>query len=268
MPIASINNINLSFDEYGTGEPVVLISGTNSKGRVWTPHQVTALTAAGYRVITVDNRGIPPTDACPQGITIGDMVADTAGLIDSLGISPCRILGYSMGAVVVQELLLARPGLITDAVLMATRGRTDALHAARSAADLELFDSGVALPPRYAASVQVTQYLSRRTQNSEREVKDWLDVFEMSASGPIINRAQHGVDVIDNRLEAYRNITARCLVISFQDDLLVPAYLGREVAGYIPDCRYEELAECGHLGYLENPAAVNSLIVDFFRGSR
>src|ERR1017187_10588048 len=80
MPSTVINGVNLSFDEYGSGEPVVLITGSGAKGRMWTPHQVPALTAAGYRVITVDNRGMPPSDGCPEGFTIDDMAADTAGL--------------------------------------------------------------------------------------------------------------------------------------------------------------------------------------------
>lgn len=262
MPATRVNGINLSFQEHGSGEPVVLIAGTGDRGRVWNSHQVPALTAAGYRAVTVDNRGIPPSDVCAEGFTIEDMAADTAGLIDFLGIAPCRIIGYSMGAVVVQELLLARPGLVTQAVLMATRGRTDALHAARTEAETELLDSGVEIPAAYLAATRATQFLSPRTQNNERQIRDWLDIFEMSAS--VAGSAQHKVDVIDSRLGRYRNISCECLVIGFQHDLIALPHLGREVADHIPGCAYHELPGCGHLGYLEEPRAVNSLIIDFF----
>jgi pimeloyl-ACP methyl ester carboxylesterase len=265
VPVSLVNGINLSFQEYGSGEPVVLITGTGGKGRMWTPHQVPALTAAGYRVVTVDNRGISPTDVCLGGFTIGDMVADTAGLIELLGIGPCRIVGFSMGGMIAAELLLTHPGLITQAVLMATRGRVDALHAALATAESELVDSGVTLPPRYAAVVHAMQYLSPRTQNDEQRVEDWLDIFEMSLPDSSVTRAQRGIDMIGNRLEEYRKITSRCLVIGFQDDLIIPPYLCREVADHIPGCGYEEVVGCGHYGYLEEPAAVNSLIIDFFR---
>lgn len=57
---------------------------------------------------------------CPEGFTIDDMAADIAGLIEFLRIGPCRIVGFSMGGIIVQELLLAYPDLITQAVLMAT----------------------------------------------------------------------------------------------------------------------------------------------------
>jgi pimeloyl-ACP methyl ester carboxylesterase len=267
MPIVSVNGVRINCDEYGSGEPVVLITGTGGRGRGWTAHQVPALTAAGYRVITVDNRGVPPSDTGPAGFTIDDMVADTAGLIENLGAGPCRIVGFSLGGIIVQETLLARPDLVSQAVLMATRGRSDAMRSALSAAWSELDDSGVVLPPRYAAVMRAMQYLSPATLDSERQIRDWLDIFEMSPPESAIEQAQRGLDEIEDRLEEYRKIAADCLVISFADDLVVPPFFGSELAEYIPACRYAEVSGCGHYGHLEKPDEVNSLIVDFFRGS-
>jgi pimeloyl-ACP methyl ester carboxylesterase len=267
MPRAVVNGINLSYDDYGSGDPVVLITGSGATGKMWTPHQVPALTAAGFRVITVDNRGMPPSDLCLEGFTLDDMVADTVGLIKLLDIGPCRVVGFSLGAMILQELLLAHPGLITQAVLSATRGRTGALHAAISAAESELAESGIVLPPLYAAAVHATQFLSRATQIDDSVIKDWLDIFEMSLVQPSTNRSQHGLELIDSRLEEYRKISSECLVIAFQDDLIVPPHLCREVAEHIPGSRYEEVVGGGHYGYLEQPEQVNSLIINFFRGT-
>jgi pimeloyl-ACP methyl ester carboxylesterase len=268
MPAVRVNGINLSYQEYGAGESVVLVTGTGGRGRLWTPHQVPALTAAGYRVITIDNRGVPPTDARPGGFTIDDMMEDTASLIEFLRIGPCRIVGFSLGGMIVQELLLAHSELITQAVLMATRGRADVLRSALADAELEFLESDIVLPPRYAAVMHAMNYLSPRSQNDELRIRDWLDVFEMSLADSSIIRAQRGLDSIGNRLEEYRKVKSECLVIGFQDDLMVPPHLCREVADHIPDCRYEEIAGCGHYGYLEEPDAVNSSIINFFRGAR
>ncbi|GAA3353906.1 hypothetical protein GCM10017744_009340 [Streptomyces antimycoticus] len=72
-------------------------------------------------MITLDNRGIPPTSECPDGFTLQDMVGDVAGLIEHLGIGPCRVVGTSLGAFITQELALSRPDLVRRAVLIATR---------------------------------------------------------------------------------------------------------------------------------------------------
>jgi pimeloyl-ACP methyl ester carboxylesterase len=266
MPIAVVNGVNLHFEEHGSGEPIVLITGAGARARVWTL-QVQALAAEGYRVITFDNRGVPPTDVGPEGFTLDDMVADTAGLIEVLGIARCRIVGFSLGGMIVQELLLAHPHLVTQAVLMATRGRTDALRAAMAVSEAELLDRGVPLP-RYEAYVRATQNLSPRTQNNEEKIQDWLDIFEMSPLDISISRAQLGITTIGNRLEEYRKIKAQCLAIGFQDDLMAPPHFCRELAEHIPDCQYEEIAGCGHYGYLEDPVAVNSLIISFFQNTK
>lgn len=264
MPVVPVNGISLSYDTYGSGEPVVMVTGTAAPGRIWRTHQVPALKAAGYRVITVDNRGIPPTDLCEEGFTLDDMAADVAGLIEHLDAGPCRVVGFSLGGIIVQELLLARPELVRQAVLIASCGRADALIAAMSAADLELADSGITLPPRYAAYVQAVQNLSPETLNDEERLQDWLAVLEMSGRTPKAARGQLGLQLIGDRLPAYRRISVPCQVIAFRDDLIARPYLVRELARHIPGAGYEEIPACGHYGCLERPDAVNEVITEFF----
>ncbi|MFI6033367.1 alpha/beta fold hydrolase [Streptomyces sp. NPDC051315] len=267
MPSAQINGVTLHYQVAGRGDPVVLVMGRGAGGRAWHLHQVPALTAAGYRVVTFDNRGIPPSGECPGGFTIDDMVADTAGLVEHLGLGPCRIVGTSLGAYVVQELMLARPELVRQGVLMATRGRTDTLRAAAADAERALHDSGVTLPPAYAAWVRALRNLSPATLEDEQSVQDWLELFAFSpeAGGPGA-RAQSDITVPDGRLAAYRAIDVPCLVVGFADDLVLPPRLGREVAAAIPSAVYREIKDCGHYGYLERPDEVNRALLEFFRG--
>jgi len=49
-------NIDLYYEDHGTGKPVVLIHGWPLSGRSWEK-QTAALLGAGYRVITYDRRG-------------------------------------------------------------------------------------------------------------------------------------------------------------------------------------------------------------------
>lgn len=264
MPIRVVGGIRLNVEEYGSGEPVLLVTGSGARGRVWKAHQVPALTAAGYRAITLDNRGIPPSDGCPEGFTLTAMMADTAALIEDLGIEPCRVVGFSLGAMLVQELLVSHDGLVSQAVLIATRGRSDVLSAQMSAGERDLVERGVDLPPRYASYIRAIQCLSPRTLNDEQRARDWLDIFDMSAAESYLTRAQLGLEMIADRREAYQKIRCPCLVVAFGDDLIARPQLCREVAQSIPDCGFTEIAGCGHYGYLEAPAAVNDAILGFF----
>lgn len=266
MPSARINGIRLHYEDTGEGEPVILVMGQGTGGRAWHLHQVPALVRAGHRVVTFHNRGIPPTDECPEGFTIDDLVADTAGLAEHLDLAPCRFVGVSMGAYVVQELMLARPELVEQGVLMATRGRTDPLRAALAEAERALYDSGLELPPAYTAWIRALENLSPATLDDERQIQDWLELFEFSPrlKGPGV-RAQLDLQVPEGRLDAYRAIDVPCLVVGFADDVVLPPHLGREVADAIPGAGYQEIKGCGHYGYLERPDELNRVLLEFFR---
>ncbi|WP_424862638.1 alpha/beta fold hydrolase [Streptomyces sp. MMS24-I29] len=266
MPTARVNGISLSYEVTGQGDPVVLVMGSGAGGRAWHLHQVPALVQAGYRVITFNNRGIPPTDTCSEGFTIDDLVADTAALIEHLDAGPCRLVGTSLGAHVVQELCLARPDLVSQAVLMATRGRSDVMRRAHVRAEREFYDSGGRLTPLYGATLRAMQNLSPATLREDKEIRDWLDIFELSPVADAAGyRAQLDVDVEESRLDAYRAIRTPCQVIGFADDLVLPPHLSREVADAVPGARYTEIRDAGHYGYLERPDQVNSVLLAFFR---
>jgi pimeloyl-ACP methyl ester carboxylesterase len=48
---------------------------------------------------------------------------------------------------------------------------------------------------------------------------------------------------------------------------VLPAHLGREVAAAIPNGRYLQIPDTGHLGFLEQPQVVNAAALEFFADS-
>jgi len=259
--------INLAYDDHGSGEPVLFIAGTGGAGRTWHIHQVPAFRAAGYRCITFDNRGIGATENA-GGFGTKQMIADTVALIEQLVGGPTRLVGMSMGAFIAQELMLARPELVSQAVLMGTRGRLDSTRQAFRVAEHALYESGIELPAAYAAKIRVLENFSPRTINDEKAITEWMDMF---TAFPLKRtpgwRSQLSVVPQGNRLPAYRSITVPVLVIGFGDDVTTPPTLGREVAEAIPRGRYIQIANAGHLGFLERAETVNSAILDFFAGT-
>jgi pimeloyl-ACP methyl ester carboxylesterase len=256
--------VNLAYDDRGSGDPVLFIAGRGGAGRTWHLHQVPAFLAAGYRAITFDNRGIGATEQA-DGFGVEQMVADTAALIEKLDAAPARIVGVSMGSYIAQELMLARPELVHSAALMATRGRHDRARDFFRTAELDLADAGIALPATFDAKMRLLESFSPRTLNDDAAVRDWIDMFTMWPLKPTPGlRAQTDVRPRDNRLPAYRSITAPALVIGFADDVVLPPHLGREVAEALPNGRYLEIPDAGHLGFIEKPQVVNVATLDFF----
>lgn len=257
---------NLAYDDTGSGDPVLFIAGTGGAGRTWHIHQVPVFLDAGYRCITFDNRGVGATSNA-DGFTTAQMVADTVDIIETVIGGPTRVVAMSMGAFIAQELMLARPDLVRQAALMGTRGRIDTTRIAFRAADLELADAGVALPDAFMAKVRVLENFSPKTINSAG-AEEWLQMF---TAFPLRYtrgwRSQLAVAPVENRLPAYRSIPTEVLVIGFADDVITPPALGKEVAEAIPKARYVQIANTGHLGFLERHDSVNRAMLDFFAGT-
>jgi pimeloyl-ACP methyl ester carboxylesterase len=263
-----VARVNLAFDDRGSGEPVLFIAGRGGAGRTWHLHQVPAFLKAGYRAITFDNRGIGATENA-TGFTTEQMVGDTAALIEKLDLAPVRIVGVSMGSFIAQELMLARPALVSAAVLMATRGREDRTRDFFRTAELALRASGVKIPPAYDAKIRMLESFSPATLNDDNAVRDWIDMFTMWPTRVTPGlRDQIDIAPRENRLPAYRAIVTPALVMGFADDLVLPPHLGREVADAMPQGRYLEIPNTGHLGFIERPDAVNAAALEFFARGR
>jgi pimeloyl-ACP methyl ester carboxylesterase len=256
--------INLAYDDNGTGEPVLFIAGRGGLGRTWHLNQVPAFLNAGYRVITFDNRGVGAT-AAADGFTTETMVADTAALIESLGIGPVRIVAVSMGSFIAQELMLARPELVTQTVLMATRGRLDKARDFFRTAEDELAASGVQIPTAYDAKIRLLESFSPKTLSNDEAVAEWISMFTIWPIKITPGLIRQGwISPQGNHLPSYRGITTPTLVLGFADDVVTPPHLGKEVADAIPGAKYQQIADTGHLGFLERPEVVNTAALKFF----
>ena len=108
--------------------------------------------------------------------------------------------------------------------------------------------------PAYDAKIRLLESFSRKTLNDDVAVDDWIAMFTTWPIKPTPGlRCQLDVSPQTNRLPAYRNIAAPVLVIGFADDVVTPPYLGREVADALPNGRYLQIPDAGHLGFFERP---------------
>src|SRR5215471_2765361 len=129
MPVISAGNARLTFEERGSGEPVLLIPPAGTPAEIWALHQAPAIVGAGYRAILLDSRGTSASATPSAPFRLADLASDAASLIAELRLGPCLVMGASLGAMVAQELALSRPDLVRAAALLGTRCRTDFFRA-------------------------------------------------------------------------------------------------------------------------------------------
>ncbi len=89
-------NIELYYEDYGSGKPIVLIHGYPLNGASWEK-QVPVLLEAGYRVITYDRRGFGKSSQPTAGYNYDTFAEDLHKLVSHLELRDFSLAGFSMG---------------------------------------------------------------------------------------------------------------------------------------------------------------------------
>jgi non-heme chloroperoxidase len=101
MPYVSVgkensSDINLYYEDYGSGKPVVLVHGYPLGGASWEK-QIPVLLAAGHRVITYDRRGFGKSSQPSTGYNYDTFAEDLHKLVTKLELQDFALVGFSMG---------------------------------------------------------------------------------------------------------------------------------------------------------------------------
>jgi non-heme chloroperoxidase len=89
-------NIELYYEDHGSGDPVVLIHGYPLSGASWEK-QIPVLLAAGHRVITYDRRGFGKSSQPTAGYNYDTFAEDLHKLVMHLKLRKFALVGFSMG---------------------------------------------------------------------------------------------------------------------------------------------------------------------------
>ncbi|GHF32154.1 alpha/beta hydrolase [Amycolatopsis bartoniae] len=140
MPFARSNNIELCYET--TGDPadpaMLLIHGVGEQLLGWPDGFCELLAARGFHVIRFDNRDVGLStwfdelgdvdlnrllagDLSTARYRFSDLVADTAGLLDTLDLPRVHLVGASMGGGIAQQLAIDSPERVASlASIMST----------------------------------------------------------------------------------------------------------------------------------------------------
>ncbi|MEV6825671.1 alpha/beta hydrolase [Amycolatopsis sp. NPDC051102] len=90
-------DVELSYEDHGSGRPVVLIHGYPLDGRSWEK-QTEALVEAGHRVITYDRRGFGRSSQTMTGYDYDTFAGDLDRVLTELDLRDVVLVGFSMGS--------------------------------------------------------------------------------------------------------------------------------------------------------------------------
>ena len=269
MPEVELDDVTLSYDVIGDGEPLLLVAGCGQPAAAFQIGLAPALAAAGYQVIVFDNRGVPPSSMPPAPYSIAEMACDALGLLDHLGLSdPVRVAGHSLGGWIAETLVIEHPDRIRAATLMGSANRPTSWEKAITTLERDLSASGVELPRLYYA-LETVRYLPYQDLQDDDVIDDWLAIVGDLEIWPNPGRlgqyeAALAWSTDPARTTAWPTVSVPCLVLGFEYDIDSPPARAREATDAMPGAEYAEIAGASHLGYITHVGPVTEVLVDYF----
>lgn len=124
MTYASVDGLEIHYDDQGSGDPLVLLhGGLLTIDLTFGP--VPAELAKERRVIGVELQGHGHTADVDREFTLAELASDVVGVLDHLGIDRADVFGFSLGGLVTMELLTGHAQRVRRAVVASAHYRDD-----------------------------------------------------------------------------------------------------------------------------------------------
>jgi pimeloyl-ACP methyl ester carboxylesterase len=274
------NGIEIAYEAIGdpADPPLVLIHGISRQLIDWRDEFLAAVAERGLRVIRLDNRDAGESthlheagranveallagDTSSAPYTLSDMAADTAGLLDALGVDSAHVVGLSMGGMIAQTLAIEHPDRVRSLTsVMSTTGDSEVGQATPEA-------QGVLLSPpaRNRDDAVAIRLESQRVIGSPGFDRDeaWIAqnaarAYERAFDPAGVGRQLAAILASGDRTERLRELRVPTLVLHGEEDPLIGVSGGRATAAAIPGAELVTIAGMGH----DLPRGVWQRIID------
>jgi pimeloyl-ACP methyl ester carboxylesterase len=253
---ASVNNIQLNYEEHGQGTPVLLIHAFPLNSAMW--QQQIKVLAAEYRLIVPDLRGFGESDVPEGTYTMDTFADDLAALLDHLNIDKAVLAGVSMGGYISFAFMRGYADRVRALMLASTRATPDSEEAkAGREKNAQLAESeGVGV----IAENMIPNLLSG---HADQDLRDEVrSIIERNQPRGVAG-ALRGMGMRPDSSNLLTQITVPTLVVSGADDSITPPEEMQILHKGLSGSRIAEVPKAGHLVNLENPTVFNHVVTEF-----
>lgn len=267
MPFVRVRDLDVYHEVHGTGERVLLISGTGGDLRA-NPRRGHGVLERRFEVLMYDQRGLGQTSKPDRPYTMADYADDAAALMDALGWARAHVVGISFGGMVAQHLAVRHPERVDRLVLACTSSGGD------GGASFDLLS--VADLPR-DERLAITLPIMDTRNDVSTDPPAYAPMFDVIA--PFMAAPPLNADDPDAAMGARRQLEARAghdtwdalvridhptFVVGGRYDAQAPPANLERLAGRLPDARLQ-LFDGGHLFLLQDATAWHA-VADFLAG--
>ena len=232
----------------GSGPPLVLIQGVGLHGDGWLP-QVARLERT-YSCLRFDNRGIGRSLPIGSSLSVEQMAADVAALMDAAGWDDAHVVGHSLGGLVGLELALTTPERVRSLALLCTSA------SGRDLVKLSWWSIGIGLrmkigprrQRRRAFLEMVMPASSDGVRDPEEVAASLAPLFGYDlADQPVISLKQAAAARAYSAVERLHQVPeVPTLVLSGAEDRVARPAFGADLARRLRHARFVELVGAAH----------------------
>lgn len=264
MPFCKCHEIDIYYETYGKGRPLMLISGLS--GGSWSWYEQVPFFKNHFRTIVFDNRGAGRSSMPPGPYTIKQLAKDALCLLDNLAVDRTFALGLSMGGMIVQELVLLAPNRIQAMVLGCTHCGGD-LRIPPSPEVLETFMNNTGLNHEQIIDKNLPFFFSESCRKNRPQVINAYRKVQLET--PL--QPEHAFHAQLQAIGTFgccdrlSKIEVPTLILAGSEDVLVPVGNAHILAERIPHAELEEIPGAGHAIHAECRDQLNELSLAFFK---
>ena len=269
MPrITTPDGIGLHYEEAGEGVPILFIHEFGGNHESWEPQM--RFFARRYRCITYAARGYPPSDVPPdlEQYSQRIAVADAVAVLDGLGIGKAHIVGLSMGGFCTVHFGIHHPDRALSLTVAGAGYGFEKENeeyfrgVSREVADQFQTLGAKAFAPIYGSGASRVQFQNKDPRGWQEFVERLATHSDTGAANTMRGVQARRPSFWDLEEELKRMMVPTLVVVGDEDDhCLQPGIFLKKT---IPACGLSIFPKAGHTLNLEEPAAFNALLAEFF----
>jgi pimeloyl-ACP methyl ester carboxylesterase len=254
-----INQANLYYEIHGRGEPLLMLQGWGMDITGWQ-YIIEPLSQA-FQIIVLDNRGTGRSEVTPGKYTTRLLADDAAALLDHLQIKKAHVLGWSMGGMIAQELVLAYPRKVNRLILSASSAKVTAKSSFIAWSNVEALNRGEL---QTAVNWQLSFCFSKALFANEAmlfEIKETAlnPPYPVTVDGLV---SQFAAVASHDRRRQLRSIKAPTLVLGAAEDGIIDIDQVKRLALEIKNSQLRILPG-GHMYHIEYPEIFARTVIEF-----
>lgn len=257
MATVTVNGIELFYEASGPDDaPVIVFAHSIGTDHSIFDAQVAAL-GDRYRTIRYDLRGHGRSAAFDRAVTIADLAADQAALLDAFGVAKAHVAGLSIGGMVAQAFAARSPERVRSLALMATSAHLPPAQFWHDRAAL-VRTSGIGA----AADLVLPRWFTEPYRARHPEVIAGFRRRFNQTDPQGYARCCEAIAAWDHR-ERIGATKAPALIIVGSEDPATPPAMAEELRQHIPGAEMVVISGASHIISVERADAVTAYLAAF-----